>query len=193
MKSYLDYVHTKKLSLNVKDIKRSCIEMNRIVHKNFAVTESGHGENTPISTKSYNNYNLLLYPFPGFHELYESIRQTFHSLNDNEQPHYIQCWLNFYEKGQFIDWHNHWSADKETWHGFYCVDVEPDSKTTYRLPDYPKDIDVPSEDNLLVISKSDGDMHRSSEWTHDRPRITIAFDIIPRQYVEHHLNHWIPI
>lgn len=53
-----------------------------------------------------------------------------------------------------------------------------------------------SENNLLVISKSDGDSHKSSEWLFDdRIRVTIAFDIVPKEFINYDswLNHWIPI
>jgi hypothetical protein len=94
-----------------------------------------------------------------------------------------------------------WQPEYESWHGFYCIDVEPDSYTTYRVfgrvPE-KDDIVIHSKDNLLVISKSDGDFHRSSKWENeDKPRITVAFDIIPsHKLVEGNhvsLNHWIPI
>jgi hypothetical protein len=113
----------------------------------------------------------------------------------------MQAWLNVYRTGEFIDWHSHWPAEFESWHGFYCVDVEPNSSTTYRLfgkiPE-KDDIVVTSQDNLLVISRSDGDYHRSSEWNNpDKPRITVAFDIIPMSKLyerrNYEKNHWIPI
>ena len=106
--------------------------------------------------------------------------------------------MNIYRKGDFIDWHTHWPKEKNSWHGFFCVDCEP-SYTTYRLPNRYEPVNVTSENNLLVIGKSDNDRHRSSEWPYtDRDRITIAFDIIPRQSIvpcfpyDGALNHWIP-
>ena len=164
-----------------------------------------------------------MYPLPGINELYWNIHQAFHAcLTDAhgvvEDKFFIQCWLNYYQKGEFIDWHNHTATNVGGWHGFFCLDVEPDSFTSYKWPNDPerKDliIEVPSKNNKLVIGTSNRDLHRSSDWTHDRPRITIAFDIMPEQelYIgggsrdgsplsfkqkmkdsKYFVNHWIPI
>ena len=87
----------------------------------------------------------------------------------------------------------------ESWHGYYCVDVEP-SKTSYKLEKNGKIVHVQNEDNLLVLSKSLDDQHRTWAWEYDHPRITIAFDILPASNIlnfegENKMgkNHWIPI
>ena len=70
------------------------------------------------------------------------------------------------------------------------------SYTTYRLPNKFEPVNVESENNLLVISKSAGDTHRTWPWEYaDRDRITIAFDIVPRPHFnpEAWLNHWVPL
>ena len=54
---------------------------------------------------------------------------------------------------------------------------------------------VVSKEGLIVIGKSDGDEHSSSAWKESkRPRITIAFDIIPVEAIPNKLygNHFIP-
>jgi hypothetical protein len=203
---YHNYVHTKNLNLNLEEIRTSCDYMHALVSKNFVVLEKTGNQlleeqlkpywgNAPASTRSYGSYNLLLFPYNGFHKLYEEIRTTFREIVP-EGNYYIQCWLNSYKKGEFIDWHGHWQSEYISWHGFYCVDVEP-SKTTYRIQGFP-DLEVNSEDDLLVLSPSGKDEHRTWPW-HDetRPRITIAFDIVPGEFLDptekHNFNHWIPI
>lgn len=152
-----------------------------------------------LSTKLFDRYNYLMYPLPGIHELYNGIKNVFHKVNDDPYDDYfIQCWLNFYYKGDYIDWHSHWSSESHSWHGFYCVDVEPDSYTDYKFKDSDDVMRVRSKDNLLVISRSGSDVHRSSEWKYDNPRITIAFDIVPAEKLfdvgaYRNPNHWIPI
>jgi predicted RNA binding protein YcfA (HicA-like mRNA interferase family) len=120
----------------------------------------------------------------------------FHQLNDlPDEQFYIQCWLNFYRKGEFIDWHAHWDPHYKSWHGFYCVSGKG-SHTTYKLPpDHKKEVVIPTVMNQIVLSKSDGDIHRSSDWKEDYPRITIAFDIVPGKMISESrwINHWIPI
>ena len=60
-------------------------------------------------------------------------------------------------------------------------------------------IEIQSKNDLLVLSKSENDVHRSSEWMYDHPRITLAFDIVPTKMLFENnktfmlKNHWIPI
>jgi hypothetical protein len=197
-----DYIHTAKLNLDLEKLKIGCKDMMNAIENNF-----WRSVKTPVqkpafktaeSTTYFDQYNLLMYPFDQFHELYNEIKQVFHTIHTSDEKHYIQCWLNHYNEGDFIDYHSHWLPEKRTWHGFVCVDCEP-SKTTYRLPKGSDGknqiVDVPSINNTLVISKSNGDLHRTWPWPYsDRPRLTIAFDIIPRENVQiEWLNHWVPI
>jgi hypothetical protein len=117
--------------------------------------------------------------------------------------------MNYYKKGEFIDWHRHASEDVGGWHGFFCLDAEPDSYTSYRWPNDDSrkglTLDVESKNGLIVLGRSNLDLHKSSEWQHeDRARITIAFDILPVSYIKdvcsnamkndpYYINHWIPI
>lgn len=193
--TYKDYITASKLNLNTNEIKNSSYDLKRIVEK-FNVTDDGYDDpagKAPDTTKVHEQYNLFMYKFKGFHALYFEIQKLFRQLNNNQDEYYIQCWLNIYKKGQFIDWHEHYPPAHKTWHGFYCVDCEP-SKTTYRLPGREDTIDVVSENNLLVMSKGDGDWHRTWPWEfEDRDRITIAFDIVPREHTDSRAKFWIPI
>jgi hypothetical protein len=200
MKVYEDYVITNKLNLDLIGMKNSCHLMYDIINKKFNTDkiQGGYKDNSglsPLSTNLFNQYNLLLYTFEGFHELYNEIKYMFNQCNPSTKKYYIQCWLNIYKKGNFIDWHNHWLPEFNTWHGFYCVDCEP-SKTTYKIPNVSDPLDIVSENNLLVMSRSDGDQHRTWPWENeDKDRITIAFDIVPANQVDNNnwVNHWIPI
>jgi hypothetical protein len=147
--------------------------------------------NSPQTTQMFGQYNVFTFPFDGFYELYKEIQKTFRGLSKSIEPHYIQCWLNYTTKGQFLDWHKHHNIEERAWHGFYCVSVD-DSKTTYRIDG--QETDVTSQNNLLVITESGRDEHRTYPWDKDTPRITIAFDIVPRQHIPAQwLDHWIPI
>lgn len=190
-----DYIYTTKLNLDLQAIKTSCVSMEKIINNHFKDGKIEYLGNSPFTTKVFSSYNVLMYPLPEFFELYENIKSMFHTICESKNnKYYIQSWINFYKKGEFIDWHDHWASHTEGWHGFFCIDVEP-SKTSYIIPTFRDTIHVNGEDNLLVIGKSIGDKHRTWPWTEDRPRITIAFDIVPRQYIdpEKWLNHWIPI
>jgi hypothetical protein len=202
-----NYVYTRKLDLHIIEQRSSCKHMEHYIEQNIRkdCEDIAPWLTQPKTTKLFHQYNLLMYPYPGFNKLYHKIKETFHSVNNHfysncppYEEHHIQCWLNVYYKGEFIDWHGHWTPEHKSWHGFYCVDVEPNSYTTYKHHTLPNPINVISEDNLLVISRSDNDRHRSSEWNNEnKPRITIAFDIVPSKILfetnQISMNHWIPI
>lgn len=199
MKVYENYIITTKLNLNLVELKSSCYKMKNLIDENFKEKildvdyVEDEGKLSPLTTQGFELYNLLMYGFSEFHSLYFEIQKTFRQINTNNDQYYIQSWLNMYKQGNFVDWHNHYPPRCNSWHGFFCVDCEP-SKTTYRIPNVANPIDIISENNLLVISKSDGDSHRTWPWEfEDRDRITIAFDIVPLNFLSTHLNHWIPI
>jgi len=170
--------------------------MHSIIMENFSHMPGGYPQKDLTTTHVFNQYNLLMYPLDQFHELYFEIQKMYREINQSSEQMYIQCWLNFYNKGQFIDWHSHWGIGSGAHHGFFCVDVEPSSYTSYKFPidDTIKIVDVESKNNLLVMGKTDRDQHKSSEWNNDYPRITIAYDIVPKNLVPlNMLNHWMPI
>jgi hypothetical protein len=193
--TYEDYVITEKFNLDLIQLKASCYSLYDLVQENFSENKKDFTAQSTLTTQLFSSYNLFMYPYNGFYELYQEIKTFFEPYKDKDKNYYIQCWLNFYREGDFINWHGHWHENAKSWHGFFCVDCEP-SKTTYRIPGVKNDIDVISKNNLLVISRSDGDSHRTWPWPYsDRPRITIAFDILPSEYIEptQWLNHWVPL
>lgn len=192
-----NYIYTKKLKLDLISLKNNCDIMYEFIKKQFSKEEKHFSGRSTMTTQLYGAYNLLLYPLDGFHELYNEIKTMFYAVEQNHlyEKYYIQCWLNYYRKGEFIDWHSHWKPEDKSWHGFFCLDTE-NSYTSYKIPNNINIIDVKSENNLLIMNKSDGDLHKSSVWVYaDRPRITIAFDIVPRHNIsyDNYINHWIPI
>jgi len=192
LKTIHNYIHLFKFNLDKNKLIHSSKNLYELVKNNLHTNQQ---IKSTISTDLYDKYNFLMYPSGEVHKLYTEIKTAFDSLKDDpNKKYYIQCWLNYYNKGDFIDWHSHWEKEKETWHGFYCLDCEP-SFTSYKLP-YIKDlINIYSEDNLMVISKSNGDEHRTWPWEYDKPRLTIAFDIVPYEYINYKqwTNHWLPI
>ena len=193
IQNYKKYVYIKDLKLNLKSITNSCNIMRKIVNENFQ-SNSGGFMGELETTKEFSKYNCFMYPLDQFYELYKEIQIMYNEVRENDDVSYIQCWLNVYKKGQFIDWHGHWDENFNAWHGFYCVDVEPNSFTEYRFVNEDWEFLIPSKNNLLVMGKSKNDEHRSSPWEHDNPRITIAYDILPKKHVPiKDINHWIPI
>jgi len=194
-----NYVYVKKLNIDLFEMKLAVDAMYDFIKDSFVPGKDDYSGQSTMTTQLYTQYNLLMYPYAPFHELYLGIRDTFHSMNKlNTSHNFLQCWLNYYREGEFIDWHYHWPPENKSWHGFYCVDCEP-SHTTYRIPGTNKEVDIESKNNNLVLSKSNGDMHRSWPWPYsDRPRITVAFDIVPADSLTINqkfgsINHWVPI
>lgn len=214
-----DYIWIQQLDLDLVEQKSAAMFVyNEIIKTNYLERSkskmfwlrNGVHQTANFSTKLYEHYNFLTAPYPGISKLYHSIKEMFYECLEREygKNHYVewhmQCWMNCYHHGEFIDWHEHWPSNTESWHGVYSIDVEPNSNTTYKLSEKygSKEIVIQGKNNQMFMSKSDNNIHRSSEWNEDYPRITIAFDIVPSHHVysfdqDHNhgslINHWIPI
>jgi len=189
-----NYILTKELKLDLAQLKSSCELMRQLV------LDTWPGKQDPgttritnsLVTQLFKNYNIFMYPYPEFHQLYSELKTMFREHCDTT-AYYCQAWLNYCHTDEYIDWHRHNLSLHCGWHGFFCVDTEP-SNTTYRLPD-ETEFDVVGKNNLLVLSENQGDSHRTWPWHLLEPRITIAFDIVPAARIDprDRLNHWIPI
>ena len=223
IQEHIGGLYSAKLNLDLGRLRKTADEMYDIIRDSFNSDKSDYSGQSTLSTRLYSKYNFCLYPLPGVHELYWSINSVFHNCLTHfhggrvHKRYFMQSWLNYYRKGEYIDWHTHTPGSVGGWHGFLCLDVEPDSFTSYRWPSdaQRKDVivDVKSENNLMVMGISNEDQHRSSEWPYeDRPRITIAFDILPEDHIldltsdfdfpkyknamvdsKFFVNHWIPM
>jgi len=192
-----NYLLTKKLDVDLAELVRSCELLNQHVREEFKHSENGYGTTCAKSAESLDHYNLFLYPFPGFYELAQQITELFKSRIKSKHKYYLKGWINYYNYGDYVDWHHHKISTTDSAHGFFCVHAQ-DSVTTYRVRD--DEFHVQCEDGLLVLGETHSDVHRTWPW-HDksRPRITIAFDIVPiqaahkRQLERKQINHWMPI
>lgn len=225
VQKFIDGLYGVQTDINIQELRDTSHIMHYAIKEYFKNSRAAILTKSTDTTKLFNSYNLLLYPFPILHKLYFNISKCFHLIYQEhfgksvDESFFIQCWLNSYKKGEFIDWHGHQPSSYQAWHGFICVDTEPNSYTSYKWPKNSErtgiEITVPSKDGLLVLGQSNDDMHRCSEWhLEDRNRITIAFDIVPSfAFTENYLlkdvdepkylsamkannyyvNHWIPI
>jgi len=150
------------------------------------------------STKIYDSYNIFLNHRPGFATLYERIVNSFKEKVDNPKEYAISGWVNVYNSGGFLDWHTHGVYPDgyfdERWHGYFCVNAEP-SKTLYRDNETERLIKSVENRNGWLTMSPGGHQHRTTPWEdQDKPRITIAFDILLRNEIStDNYNHWIPI
>lgn len=206
---YNNFVYTKPLDLDLSQQQKNAHDIRNYLNEKYLDYPSTYyGESASSVSKYYAYYNYLMMPCAGMSKLFNNIRDTFIDCNNHaydgnppDTEYYIQCWLNYYNTGEFIDWHSHLTPQARSWHGFYCVDVEPNSSTQYRHG--IDEFEIKSKNNMLVIGKSCDDMHRSSDWMEEKPRITVAFDIVPWQNTtgflgkikneNGNLHYWIPL
>ena len=189
-------------SLDTIKLKQECLSIYETL-KQLPMDKSWVGNdgqpNAPTTLKSLSQYNIFTFPTKSLYELYDFVKQSFYEIEkahygyNLKQKYYIQAWLNVYQHGQFIDWHGHHYNVNWAWHGFYCVDAEP-SETLYKFID-GSEISVPSINNQLCLGICEHNEHKTLAWPYtDRPRITIAFDIVSVQSLKDvQYNHWIPI
>ena len=172
---------------------RDCVKSEMVILKYFPQKENGwYGNKTSAANQQY---NLLTFTSKQLNQLYHILAKNVTPLLEQETTYMIKSWMNVYRKGDKVSMHAHWPSQYRVWHGFYCVNVgENESATIYKIPGVEDEITVPSKNGLLVIGKSDGDKHRSTEWTRtDSFRITLAFDIVPVQYLDFwKINYFIP-
>lgn len=76
------------------------------------------------------------------------------------------------------------------------IDVETSMPATlYKVPEYQDIVTIEGKNGNIIISPSNGDMHKTGLWPNERPRISIAFDILPTssRFYKNEVNHWVPI
>ena len=180
------YIH--QCNLDVDTLRTSVRELEKLINDQYKARKrlnfTNYSKSPDILTKSEQSYNLVLHPLPQFHELYFAIRDMFYKAQSMEfdntikTNYWMQVWANFYyhDNYPYENWHSHGSLQDFSWHGFYCVDTE-ESITSYNFKNSNK-YDIQCKDNLMVMGLNNN-QHRTYPWTNtDRPRITIAFDII---------------
>ena len=155
--------------------------------------EMEHQHQFELDTKQiqdYHTYNPFAFGLRPFGDIYYTLNEFFYSnpqVREANEDYYIHGWFNVYTKKDnnkgydHIPWHKHIEEmHPHIYHGFYCANVEP-STTSYRVgPEQPESEWVVHQDydDMLIYSAS-GFEHTSSPWMENKPRVTIAFDIIP--------------
>ena len=188
-----DYLYGVQIgSIDNQSLVTHCLDIEQYLLRVLPpVTAGWYGNITSAHNKSY---NFLTFPGNEINRLFHVLVKEISPVLEKETCYMIKSWVNIYREGQSVGWHKHWESSKRVWHGFYCAQVG-ESSTYYKIPGVEEVITVPSKEGLLVFGKSDGDEHRSSEWLDStRPRITIAFDIVPVDSIDDKtcVNHFIP-
>lgn len=77
-------------------------------------------------------------------------------------------------------YHDHMGGEgAPVYHGYYCVNAEP-SITYYKINN-EIDFENHNKNNRAIVSET-GHPHGRDDWYQDKPRITIAYDIIPTSH-----------
>ena len=141
-------------------------------------------------TQNFYTYNPFTFGLRPFADIYWTLNKFFYSnpqVREAEESYYIHGWFNVYTKKEgdkgydHIPFHKHIEVmHPHIYHGFYCANVEP-STTTYRIgPEQPENEWIVHQDyNDMLIYSASGYEHTSSPWMEEKPRVTIAFDILP--------------
>ena len=175
------------------ELAEYCLKIENYLVEEFPEASPGWYGSVPGALNNF--YNLFNFGNKQLNNLYHEIVRNVSPVLDNSTVYMIKGWMNIYRNGQNVKWHKHWPPEKKVWHGFYCVQVG-NSYTSYEIPQCKNVIDIVSKEGLLVFGKSDGDKHSSSVWNEiSRPRITLAFDIVPIDCIDFNkfsINSFIP-
>jgi hypothetical protein len=154
------------------------------------------------STIKWREYNIFQFYEENIHNLYIAVRETvkeacdYYNIDYKSQRFMIQGWFNVnYNKTGKLDWHDHGKkVGAPYFHGYYCVNAEP-STTHYRINNSIQ-VDNINKNNRLIISEM-GHPHAMADWDWSEPRITIAYDIVPFEFLLNSKNtieqHWFPL
>jgi hypothetical protein len=191
-----EYLVTETLDLDLAQMKRSCARLHDYVTANITAQRRASPQRA-LDENVFGRYNVFHFPFPGFHALFREIARCLgaHRCCDRRAAYHVQSWLNVFHGGETVGWHRHWKPEARSFHGFYCVDVKG-SSTEYRFIDRRCAVEIVGVDNTLVLGPAEGDVHRTTPRKGKRPRITIAFDIVPQEYLETwdpSSSNWVPL
>lgn len=144
-----------------------------------------------LSSITAENYNIFRFEHPGIRNLAKNVRSMvkeaceYYEIDFDSQNYYIHGWFNLYSNPiseDFIStnkddlgWHEHSGDGIPYFHGYYCVNAEP-SVTYYKI--FDTDIENNNINNRAILSET-GHQHAMGQWNLPKPRITIAYDIIP--------------
>ena len=193
--------------LNVDKLESSCRSVVNYAKTNLmGIAEVSDASNVskhhPYSLIGdiYNGYNLLLYPLPELHQLYNCIRTSFRHI-ETEGNWWFKCWVNVYSNSAHYDWHQHNESYVDTdtqhnsYHGFYCV-AGDNTVTTYRNLAENTTVHIPQTPNQLTLIANHPDWyHRTWPYKGDRDRVSVAFNILHEDNINafQYPNHWIPL
>jgi hypothetical protein len=120
----------------------------------------------------YNVFNLTS-PSPLYWFLFKNIKQVVRDTLGNNQPLWMQCWMNFHKQNEVLKWHDHHFP----YHGY--VSIDPKNSTTEFKQGSLK-YNIENVVGNIYFGPGWERMHRVvvNEDYDDSPRITLGFDIL---------------
>ena len=157
-------------------------------------------------TNFAHHYNIFLLGDKNMDKLLDALRETaieafeYYGVDYKNLDYCIRGWVNVtfspvdnpndkmptdFESAKNL--HEHMGGNgAPDFHGYYCVNAEP-SVTNYAIDKIVKFENV-NKNNRLVVSET-GHPHGIGLWVSKEPRITIAYDIAPRE----HMGNVVPL
>ena len=139
-----------------------------------------------VPTIMLEHYNIFQFTNEYIYNLYNSVKEMtieacqYYNIDFKKQKYYIQGWFNFdYQEKDMgdQDLHDHCGGTGAPFfHGYYCVNAQP-SVTHYQINRKTMFNNI-NKNNRAILSET-GHPHRKGGWYGDKPRITIAYDMMP--------------
>ena len=158
-------------------------------------------------------YNIFQFINPNIVKLYDALSETlneacaYYEIDRKKQNYMIHGWFNLDYPNKETDdkvspiknanhFHDHSGGFGAPWfHGYYCVNAEP-STTYYKIGGKDGELfENHNKNDRLVLSET-GHTHGRDDWYQEKPRITVAYDITPLEFLgdPSYINEipWIP-
>lgn len=152
-----------------------------------------YDEHNGATTQLGMHYNVFDFDHIGIRNLKAALADAVKEANEyygenfEENDYMIHGWYNMDPKTQGkkgvnplqndVFFHDHMGGEgSPVFHGYYCVNAEP-SITYYKI-DGVTLFENHNKNNRAIVSET-GHPHGRDDWFENKPRITIAYDIIP--------------
>lgn len=157
-------------------------------------------ETNSVSTMKWSQYNVFQFHIPGIRRLYDGISSMvrdacdYYDINFESQGFMLQGWFNInYAKKGKLDWHDHTPHGAPLFHGYYAVSAEPTETHYYTFGEHKINKNI---NNVAILSEM-GHSHAMGDWEWDGPRITVAYDVVPFDFLlpanPNAEQHWVPL
>lgn len=160
-------------------------------------------ESGSLSTVKWREYNVFQFYSPEIYNVFKAISEVvreaceYYEIDFEKQKYMVQGWFNInYSDTGKLNWHDHGGPYAPHFHGYYSIKAEP-STTYYQIKDGSDRVaENENKNNRLIVSEM-GHPHAMGDWSWDGPRITLAYDIVPLEFLVAEpltiQQHWIPL